>query len=54
MDAVFAQAVTKITELPQGTQRVIGEALLGGAVQPDLPVIQFSDEERSLEISASN
>jgi|GEM_PF-6208280 len=50
MDTVFAQAVTKIIEMPRGTQRVIGEALLDGAAQPDLPVIEFTaDEERMIE-----
>lgn len=48
MDTVFAQAVSKIIELPAGTQRVIGEALLDGATQPDLPVIEFSAEEHAL------
>jgi len=27
---------------------VIGEALLDGAAQPDLPVIEFSDEENAM------
>ncbi len=45
MDTVFAQAVSKISELPQGTQRFIGEALLEGEVQPNLPVIEFTAEE---------
>ncbi len=45
MDTVFAQAVSKISELPQGTQRIIGEALLEGEVQPNLPVIEFTAEE---------
>ena len=45
MDTTFAQAVTKIIELPQDTQRFIGEALLNGAAQPDLPVIEFTAEE---------
>ena len=44
MDTVFAQAVTKIIGLPQDTQRFIGEALLDGAAQPDLPVIEFTAE----------
>ncbi|WP_299735278.1 hypothetical protein [uncultured Roseobacter sp.] len=48
MDIVFAQAVTKIIELPQDTQRVIGEALLDGAGQPDLPVIEFTAEENAM------
>lgn len=45
MDTVVAQAVTKISELPQGTQRIIGEALLEGEVQPNLPVIEFTAED---------
>lgn len=48
MDTIFAQAVTKIIELPQDTQRVIGEALLDGAGQPDLPVIEFTAEENAM------
>jgi len=48
MDTVFAQAVTKIIEMPQGTQRLIGEALLGGAAQPDLPIIEFTAEENAM------
>ena len=48
MDTVFAQAVTKIIEMPQETQRVIGEALLDGAGQPDLPVIEFTAEENAM------
>ncbi len=48
MDTVFAQAVTKIIELPQDTQRVIGEALLDGAAHPDLPVIEFTAEENAM------
>ncbi|WP_299366770.1 hypothetical protein [uncultured Tateyamaria sp.] len=45
MDATFAQAVSKIIEMPVGTQRIIGEALLDGGAQPDLPVIEFTAEE---------
>ena len=48
MDTVFAQAVTKIIEMPQETQRVIGEALLDAAGQPDLPVIEFTPEENAM------
>ena len=48
MDTVFAQAVTRISELPLDTQRFIGEALLGGAARPDLPVIEFTDEENAM------
>jgi hypothetical protein len=44
MDTVFAQAVTRIIELPTDTQRLIGEALLDRAIQSDLPVIEFSDD----------
>ena len=47
MDTTFAQAVTKISELPLETQRFIGEALLGGAARPDLPVIEFTVEENA-------
>ena len=47
MDTVFARAVTKIIEMPAGTQRVIGEALLDGAGQPNLPVIEFTAEEEA-------
>lgn len=45
MDTVFAQAVSKIIEMPKGTQRLIGEALLEGGAQSELPVIEFSDAE---------
>lgn len=45
MDTIFAQAVTKISELPLDTQRSIGEALLDSAAQPNLPVIEFTAEE---------
>lgn len=48
MDTVFAQAVTKIIGMPQETQRVIGEALLDGAGQPDLPIIEFTAEENEM------
>ena len=48
MDTVFAQAVTKIIGLPQDAQRFIGEALLDGAAQPDLPVIEFTAEENAM------
>lgn len=48
MDTIFAQAVTKISEMPQGVQRVIGEALLDGAGQPELPVIEFTAEEEAM------
>lgn len=48
MDTVFQEAVTKIIEMPQGIQRVIGEALLEGAGHPDLPVIEFTDEENAM------
>ena len=48
MDTVFAQAVTKIIGLPQDTQRFIGEALLDGAAHPDLPVIEFTVEEKAM------
>ena len=48
MDTVFAQAVTKISELPLDTQRFIGEALLDGATRPDLPVIEFTAEENAM------
>lgn len=48
MDTVFAQAVTEISELPLDTQRSIGEALLGGAARPDLPVIEFTAEENAM------
>lgn len=48
MDTVFAQAVTKIIEMPTGTQRLIGEALLSGAAQPELPVIEFTDAESAM------
>lgn len=42
MDVVFVQAVNRITDLPQQTQREIGVALLAKASQLDLPVIEFS------------
>lgn len=45
MDTIFAQAVAKIIEMPVGTQRIIGEALLDGGAQPNLPVIEFTAEE---------
>jgi hypothetical protein len=48
MDTIFAEAVTRIIELPQGTQRVIGEALLDGAGQTNLPVIEFTAEEHAM------
>ncbi|MEL6362667.1 MAG: hypothetical protein AAFR21_16440 [Pseudomonadota bacterium] len=48
MDTVFAQAVTKIIELPLETQRAIGEKLLDGTTQPDLPVIDFTAEESAM------
>ena len=48
MDIVFAQAVTKIIKMPEGTQRLIGKALLDGATQPDLPVIEFTVEEEKM------
>lgn len=48
MDTVFAQAVSKVIEMPQDTQRFIGEAILGGAGQPDLPVIEFTAEEEAM------
>lgn len=44
MDAVFAQAVTKIAALPIDTQRMIGEVLLDRAAPPDLPVIEYCDD----------
>ena len=46
MDTIFAHAVIKILEMPQESQRAIGEALLIGAVEPDLPVIEFTAEDR--------
>lgn len=48
MDTVFAQAVTRIIEMPKGTQRLIGEALLNGGAQPELPVIEFTDAESEM------
>lgn len=48
MDATFAHAISQISELPHDTQRVIGEALLSGAGQPNLPVIEFTAEEHAL------
>lgn len=48
MDTVFAQAVSKVIELPKDTQRFIGEAILGGAGRPDLPVIEFTAEEEAM------
>lgn len=48
MDTVFAHAVTKVIELPQETQRFIGEAILDGAGRPDLPVIEFTAEEEAM------
>lgn len=48
MDTVFAQAVTKVSEMSLDTQRFIGEVLLDGVVQPDLPVIEFSAEEHAM------
>jgi len=48
MDTLFAHAVGKISEMPLDTQRFIGEALLDGAAQPNLPVIDFTDEEHAM------
>jgi len=48
MDIVFAQAVTKIIELPLETQRAIGETLLDVTTQSDLPVIDFTAEENAM------
>ena len=48
MDTLFAHAVSKISELPLDTQRFIGEALLDGAAQPNLPVIDFTEAEHAM------
>ena len=48
MDTIFAQAVTKVIEMPQDVQRAIGEALLDGAGQPNLPMIEFTAEEEAM------
>lgn len=48
MDTVFARAVTKIIEMPRGTQREIGEALLDGRGRLDLPVIEFTAEKDTM------
>lgn len=48
MDTVFAQAVTRIIELPTSAQRMIGEALLQGQAEANLPVIEFTAEEDAM------
>lgn len=60
MDTLFAHAVGKISEMPLEVQRFVGEALLDGAAQPNLPVIEFTDEENAMidealaEVEAGN
>ena len=48
MDTVFVQAITRVSEMSLDTQRFIGEVLLDGVVQPDLPVIEFTAEENAM------
>ncbi|MEL6644101.1 MAG: hypothetical protein AAFQ79_09210 [Pseudomonadota bacterium] len=43
MDVVFAHAISQITNLPLDMQRKIGQALLVGSSEPDLPVIEFGE-----------
>lgn len=45
MDAVFAHAVRQIVNLPLDTQRKIGQALLVGSSETDLPVIEFGERD---------
>lgn len=48
MDTVFAEAVAKVSQMSLETQRFIGEVLLDGVVQPELPVIEFSADEHAM------
>lgn len=48
MDTIFKEAVSQVSEMPKDVQREIGEALLDGVAQRNLPVIEFTSEENGM------
>ncbi|MEO1453052.1 MAG: hypothetical protein AAFV31_04470 [Pseudomonadota bacterium] len=50
MDVVFAHAVSQIINLPIDIQRKVGQALLVGSLEMDLPVIEFGEPDTVEEV----